>query len=89
MDRCSPQPPDESPLLAPIAGVSIELFVTVSRRLVRFQFDAGHAVDIAGELGVPPADWDAAAAGWTDRLRASPLVSAEFARLYRDPGNST
>ena len=68
--------------LSPISGVSLETFVAVSRQLVRFQFDPVRAAEIAAELGVPADDWADASAGWTDRLRASPAVSAEFARLY-------
>ena len=69
-------------VLSPIAGVSLETFVTVSRQLVRYQFDPTRAQEIAGSMGVPAEDWVAASEGWTDRLRADPLVSAEFARLY-------
>jgi hypothetical protein len=68
--------------LDPICGVSLETFVAVSRQLVRFQFDPERATEIAAGLGVPAADWAEASAGWSDRLRASPTVSAEFARLY-------
>ena len=69
--------------LAPIAGVSLAAFVTVSLELARFQFDASRAGEVAGDLGIPPDAWDTAAAGWSRRLRTSPTVAAEFGRMYR------
>src|SRR5688572_9427805 len=77
--RTQAETPD---VLEPIAGVSLGTFVDVSRRLVRFQFDADHAIAIAAEHGIGAHDWTEASEGWTDRLRTSGLVSTEFARLY-------
>ena len=69
--------------LDPIAGVSLASFVAVSLELSRVQFDAGRAREVAEDLGIPPAAWDAAADGWSRRLAASTTVAGEFARMYR------
>lgn len=69
--------------LGPIAGVSLAAFVAVSLELARFQFDATRASEIAADLGIPAASWGAAADGWSQRLRNSPAVAGEFARLYQ------
>jgi hypothetical protein len=69
--------------LGPIAGVSLAAFVAVSIELARVQFDASRASEIAADLGIPPACWGEAADGWSRRLRTSPTVAGEFARLYQ------
>jgi hypothetical protein len=68
--------------LEPIAGVSLASFVAVSLELSRFQFDASRAREVAEDLGIPAAAWDAAAAGWSRRLTGSSAVAGEFARMY-------
>ena len=69
--------------LEPIAGVSLASFVAVSLELARFQFDVARAAEVAADLGIPAHAWGDAADGWARRLRDSPTVADEFARMYR------
>jgi len=66
----------------PIAGVTFAQFVSVSLELGRVQFDAGRAVEVAHDLGIPADRWALAGPGWSERLRADERVAAEFSRRY-------
>lgn len=68
--------------LAPIAGVTLAAFVAVSLELARVQFDARRSAEVAADLGIGGDAWKVAADGWAGRLKASPAVADEFARLY-------
>ena len=66
----------------PIAGVSIELYAAVSRGLAAAGFDQSHATEIAAAHGVAGDAWDAAVAGWNERIKAHPDVAMRFNALY-------
>lgn len=73
------QPPDA---FAPIAGVTLDDFVAVSRLLASVQFDGARAIEVATGRGIAEDRWLQAEQGWARRLRAEPAVAEEFARRY-------
>ncbi len=68
---------------APIGGVSLELYVELSRELGARGYTMEQAPSLAAERGVTAADWQAAVAGWNQRMAANPAVALEFNRLYQ------
>jgi hypothetical protein len=69
--------------LAPVGGVSLELYAQLSRELGERGATVDQAPALAAERGIDAADWDAAVAGWNQRMAADPAVAAQFSRLYR------
>ncbi|MEM9515966.1 MAG: hypothetical protein AAGA42_14030 [Actinomycetota bacterium] len=70
----------------PIAGVSIELYADISKEITSRGGDQLLAPSIAAEKGVDRASWDAAVAGWNDRMRANPAIAKRFNDLWRGVG---
>lgn len=66
----------------PIAGVSLELYVTISRSLATVGYDTARAPEMAAREGVSAADWDVAVAGWNARMHTDPTVAQRFNALY-------
>ena len=66
----------------PIADVSIELYVDISRGLATVGYDQSKGPEIAARHGVSPDRWETAVAGWNDRIRTSPDVASHFNALY-------
>lgn len=69
--------------VAPIGGVSIELYAELSRELGARGYGLEQAPALAAERGIAAADWHAAVAGWNQRMAANPAVALEFNRLYQ------
>lgn len=69
--------------LAPIGGVSIELYAELSRELGARGATMEQAPAVAAERGIAADDWHAAVAGWNQRMAANPAVALEFNRLYQ------
>lgn len=68
--------------LAPIAGVTLETYATVSKGIAAFGYDTTKLVDVAAGLGVAPADWAVAQDGWGARIQADRAVGSRFNELY-------
>jgi hypothetical protein len=68
---------------APIGGVSLELYVELSRELGARGYTMEQAPSLAAERGIAADDWHAAVAGWNQRMAANPAVALEFNRLYQ------
>ena len=66
-----------------IAGVSLERYAAISRDLARRGGDQALAPTVAAEHGVDRAAWDAAVAGWNQRMAADPTVAQRFNLLWR------
>ena len=87
-DAGAPAPPGTAALVAgngnyePVAGVPIELYAVISRRLAAAGFDQSNATEIADAHGVAADAWEAAVAGWNERIKASPDVATRFNALY-------
>ncbi|HVC84998.1 MAG TPA: hypothetical protein VNC12_07070 [Solirubrobacteraceae bacterium] len=67
---------------APIAEVSIELYVDIAKGLATVGYDQSKGPEIAARHGVSPERWETAVAGWNDRIRTSPDVASRFNALY-------
>ena len=61
----------------PIAGVSLEQYAAISRAMVGSQDPS-----IAAAHGVAPDAWQAAMAGWTERMQRNHAVAQRFNALY-------
>ena len=68
---------------APIGGVSLELYVELSRELGARGYTIEQAPSLAAERGIAADDWHAAVTGWNQRMAANPAVALEFNRLYQ------
>lgn len=67
---------------APIAGVSLALYIEISKGLAAYNYDQSRAVDVAQSKGVPADAWAAAMSGWTARITSNRAVAQECNRLY-------
>jgi hypothetical protein len=68
--------------LEPIAGVSLEQYVEISKGLAAYGYDQSKAVEVAASKGVSAASWEAAVAGWNDRIKANRAIGQRFNQLY-------
>jgi hypothetical protein len=68
--------------LEPIDGVSLELYVEISKSLARVGYDQAKGPAIAASMGITAAAWATAASGWNDRIRADPAIARRFNDLY-------
>jgi hypothetical protein len=75
-------PGGAGPDFEPIAGVSLELYVEISKGVADYSYDQDRAVDVAASKGVGRADWSAAVNGWNARMRSNPDVGRRFNALY-------
>ena len=71
---------------APIAEVSIELYVDIAKGLATVGYDQSKGPEIAAQHGVSAERWETAVAGWNDRIRTSPDVATRFNALYIERG---
>ena len=67
----------------PIAGVSIEEFVAVSKGVAAFGYDPAKLPEIAASRGIQPAAWQTAHQGWNERIKQNRAVAQRFNQLYR------
>jgi len=74
-------PIDEAEL-APIAGVSLEKYVEISKGLGEVGYDQSKSHEVAAARGVSGESWDAAVAGWNERIKANRAVGQKFNQLY-------
>ena len=74
--------PARGPDFDPIAGVTLELYAVISKRLAAFNDDPSKGADVAASKGVTEADWSAAVDGWNARMRSNPSVGQRFSSLY-------
>ena len=70
------------PDFEPIAGVSIELYATISKGLAAVNYGQTRAPEIAATHGVSGANWAAAVEGWNARMQTNPSVGKQFNALY-------
>ncbi|WP_426571497.1 hypothetical protein [Aquihabitans sp. McL0605] len=68
--------------MAPIAGVSIELYAEISRSFAEVGYDQTKGPELAARHGVSATDWELALAGWNDRITNNPTVASRFNALY-------
>jgi hypothetical protein len=75
--------PVSTELLAPIAGVTVEQYVLVSKGVAAHNYDQAKLPLVAAELGIDAAAWATAAAGFNARVSSSPAFARHFNTLYR------
>ena len=68
---------------APIAGVSLEQYVAVSKGLAAYGYDPTKAPEVATAMGIEDHSWTQASEGWNARMRANPGVAQRFNTIYR------
>jgi hypothetical protein len=67
----------------PIAGVSLDQFVAVSKGVAPFGYDQSKLVEVAASHGISAADWAAAHTGWNERIHRNRAVAQRFNQIYR------
>jgi hypothetical protein len=68
--------------LEPIAGVSLEQYVEISKGLSAHGYDQSKAAQVAASKGVSADSWETAVAGWNDRIKANRAIGQRFNQLY-------
>jgi hypothetical protein len=68
---------------SPINGVSLEQYVQVSKGLGANAANPEAAHAAAAAAGIDAADWDAAVAGWGQRMQGGTAVGQRFNQLYQ------
>lgn len=67
---------------SPINGVTIEQYAAVCKQLGASAADQAAANVAAQNAGIGPDDWDAASAGWAERMKGGTAVGQRFNQLY-------
>lgn len=67
---------------SPINGVSLEQYAAVCKQLGASAGDPAAAHAAAQGAGIGADDWDAAAAGWAERMKGGSAVGQKFNQLY-------
>jgi hypothetical protein len=71
------------PDFEPIAGVALEQYAAVSKGVVAYNYDQSKLVEIAASHSIAAPAWEAAFAGWNERIKRNPAVAKHFNTLYR------
>ena len=66
------------PDFEPIAGVSLDQFVAVSKGVAAFGYDQSKLPEVAASTGIPAYTWETAYKGWNDRIKSNPAVAQRF-----------
>ena len=67
----------------PIAGVSLEQYVDISKVVGAHRYHPGRAPELAATRGIDAESWGQAAVGWSWRMRTNPCVARRFNAIYR------
>jgi len=67
----------------PVAGVSLDQFVAVSKGVAAFGYDQSKLVEVAASHGISASDWATAHTGWNERIHRNRAVAQRFNQLYR------
>jgi hypothetical protein len=67
----------------PIADVSLDQFVAVSKGVAAFGYDQAKLVEVAASHGISASDWSAAHTGWNERIHRNRAVAQRFNQIYR------
>jgi hypothetical protein len=68
--------------LEPISGVSLELYVEISKGAAAYGGDQSKTAGVAASKGVAADSWSAAVAGWNERIKANRAIGQRFNQLY-------
>jgi hypothetical protein len=67
---------------SPINGVSLEQYAAICKQLGAGASDPAQAHAAAQAAGIAAEDWDAAVAGWGQRMQGGTAVGQKFNQLY-------
>ena len=67
----------------PVAGVSLDQFVAVSKGVAAFGYDQSKLVEVAASHGISASDWATAHTGWNERIHRNRAVAQRFNQIYR------
>ena len=67
----------------PIAGVSLDQYVAVSKGVAAYGYDQSKLVDVAASQGIAAFAWDTAYRGWNERIQRNHAVAQRFNQIYR------
>lgn len=70
-------------LLEPVAGVTVQQYVTVVKGVAAYNYDQGMLPTVAAGHGIDSESWTVAAAAFNARVTASPAFAQHFNTLYR------
>jgi hypothetical protein len=70
------------PRLAPISGLSIEIYARISK-VAAAGLDRASLLAYAAGLGIDEATWDSASFAWNERMRGDMPLAVHFGNLYR------
>lgn len=70
------------PRLAPIDGLTIEMYARVSK-VSAAGIDRASLIAYAAGLGIDEQTWDSASYAWTERMRGDMPLAVHFGNLYR------
>lgn len=68
--------------LVPIAGVTLEMYVAVSKGIAAYGYDAAQLPTVAAAHGIAPENWAQAQVGWAQRIQVDGSVGTRFNQLY-------
>jgi hypothetical protein len=74
--------PTTGPDFEPVAGVSLELYVEISKGLAAYNYDQSMAPMVAGQHGIAADAWQTAVDTWNARMKSNPAVGQRFNALY-------
>ncbi|MCU1359179.1 MAG: hypothetical protein JWN99_468 [Ilumatobacteraceae bacterium] len=70
-------------LLEPVAGVTVQQYVTVVKGVAAYNYDQSMLPTLAAGQGIDRESWDAASAAFNARVTGSPAFAQHFNTLYR------
>jgi hypothetical protein len=86
-----PYPPDgldeADPRLTPVSGMSFAAYATAAAALGWASEDPVLVARVTTALGHTPEDWQAAMAGWTERIEDDVVVATMYGQLFSQVGD--
>ena len=72
----------DDPRLAPVAGLTLPAYAVAAKAIFWATDDAALVARVTAALGFTPADWEAAIAGWTDRIKDDVVIATMYGQLF-------
>jgi hypothetical protein len=77
---------EQDPRLAPVGGMSFAAYATAAAALGWASEDPALVRRVTAALGHTPEDWDAAMAGWTERIEDDVVIATMYGQLFSQVG---
>jgi len=78
---------EHDPRLTPVAGMSFAAYATAAAALGWASEDRALVARVTAALGHTPEDWDAAMAGWTERIEDDVVIATMYGQLFSQVGD--